>query len=70
MCLCLPPLATLRPHAPGRSGLEFGSAPSACSAKGPRKSPLQADGSVLFICVRCKCHSAGSRVKGLGERCE
>lgn len=28
------------------------------------------DGSVLFICVRCKCHSTGSRVEGLGERCE
>merc|ERR1712194_908755 len=27
------------------------------------------DGSVLFICTRCKCHSSGASVRGLGKRC-
>ena len=28
------------------------------------------DGSVLFICLRCKYHSSGGMIKGLGEMCE
>ena len=56
-------------------------APGAC----PQDSPLHAahqdafehrtiafdcsDGSVLFVCIRCKCYSSGASIRGLASKC-